>query len=228
MLQPSKISRSSLDLQNTDLQSILADTAPARFWQSLTNLLRLPNDLISFLLFLSVLTALCGGLILHIHLSSRVLQTRFDIAEKRALFNTIKQQNSEIVWQINQSSSLDKVKQRAVALGYVEMPEHQYIGAVQLDPVWAVGAPSESNSNVDNQTLVADSHLAAGDSQLPNNTQPLSASSSSNTAALSLANPMSYTDPASQTSSMVDQWLSGSADRMGQLRQWIQGWLPVP
>lgn len=228
MLQPSKFSRSTLDLQNTDLQAILADTALGRLWQSLSQLLRLPNDLVSFLLFLMVLSVLCGGLFLHIHLSAQIMQARIDIADQQALFEAIEQKNSEIAWQINQSSSLNNVKQRAVALGYVDMPDHQYIGAVQAEQALLPGSPVAA-------ALGLESALAAEDSSLNgiignNNTQPLLASSASNIVAPSLNRTDSSTAllDAPPPVGMARPLQAGLENSERGWRQWIQGWLPFP
>lgn len=227
MLQPSKFSRSSLDLQNTDLQAILADTALGRLWQSLSQLLRLPNDLVSFLLFLTVLSALCGGLFLHIHLSARIMQAQIDITDQQALFEAIEQKNSEIVWQINQSSSLSHVKQRAVALGYVDMPEHQYIGATQVNQALLPDSPIAADLGLISTSAAAD---PVSKGSLSDNTQPLLASSALNTVAPSLNGTDSSTKlfSASALASAAIPAPAGLESTERGWRQWIQGWLPLP
>lgn len=219
MLQPSKFSRSPLELQNTDLQTILADTAVGRLWQSLTQLLRLPNDFLSFLLFLMVLSVLCGGLILHIHLSSQIFQAHIQIDNQQAVFDSIEQQNSEIVWQINQSVSLNKIRQRAAALGYVDMPDHQFIGSRQLD-----------------LALISGSSTAVDSNQFATNTQPHFASSTLNTeAAISSVATllpgateglgMGITANPAIALEMSDPSLAGLQSHLQQWRQWALSWL---
>ena len=240
MLQPSKFSRSSLDLQNTDLRTILADTALGRLWQALSQFLHLPNDLVSFLLFLTVLSVLCGGLFLHIHLSARIMQTRISIGDQRTIFEAIEQKNSEIVWQINQATSLDVVKQRAAALGYVDMPDHQYIGATQVSQALLPGSSVAASLGL--VSTSAAGALASNDSISGNGPSSLLASSASNTAApnqnsTNASAELGNTSASLNTSTSLNMSTTASTASPAQTRlenvergwrQWIHDWLPLP
>ncbi|MEZ4656813.1 MAG: hypothetical protein R2911_04520 [Caldilineaceae bacterium] len=161
-------------------------------------------------------------------MSARIMQARIDIGEQRALLEAIEQKNSEIVWRINQASALPNVKQRAVALGYVDMPEHQYIGAAQVDQALLPGSPVAASLGLVNTSAAA--ALASNSSLSANDTQPLLVSSASNTVASGLNRTDS--DPQLLNTSTLAEAASSSPVGLENAkrgwRQWIPGWLPFP
>jgi hypothetical protein len=98
-------------------------------WHVLTQTLRLPDNLQSFLLFTLVVMIICGGLTLHLQLSTTILQDRFRLEKLQAEEQAIKEQSSNLVWAIVQETELNKVKVRATALGYQPALQRNYIFA---------------------------------------------------------------------------------------------------
>lgn len=94
--------------------------------------LSLPNDLRSFLLFLLMLTVVGVGITMQIMLSIQIWQTTAKVEDLKIEYQTIEQQNTAIVWEIAQKSTLETVHQRAEALGYNVALNRYYVPAPQL------------------------------------------------------------------------------------------------
>lgn len=96
-------------------------------WHVLTQTLRLPDNLQSFLLFTLGVLVVCVGLTLHLQLSTTILQDRFRLETLQAEEQAIKEQTTNLVWAVVQETELNKVKTRAIALGYEPALQRNYI-----------------------------------------------------------------------------------------------------
>lgn len=109
--------------------------AQIRRWrQWLSQVLSLPADWISFSMFLIVLAVLSGGLMLHIHLSAQIYQTQLEIVQLESVYDEVAHQNTELIWQIGQFTSLNTIYRRAESTGYVRSTQQYYVDAASLHP----------------------------------------------------------------------------------------------
>lgn len=105
-----------------------AQHAEMRRWlRWLTQALSLPSDWVSFTLFAIVVAVLSGGLILHIHLSAQIYQTQLEIDQLALVHDEIAHQNTELIWQISQFTSLNTIYRRAEAMGYIPATQQYYV-----------------------------------------------------------------------------------------------------
>jgi hypothetical protein len=100
--------------------------------------LSLPANARSFWLFLAGILLVCAGMLMHILLSVQLWQGQLHLQELQAQYQSIEQQNAEVVWQIVTASSLESIRLRAIAQGYEVPLERHYIAM----PTVALPAPS--------------------------------------------------------------------------------------
>ncbi len=141
MLQPSAIP-SPISMELT--QSLQQTLAGGKSWRlrSLGLGIPLPNSSRSFLLFLLGLAVVSIGLIMQISLSIHIWQTSTKIGQLKAEYQAIEQQNTAIVWEIAQQSTLDRVRQRAQDLGYKVVMDRYYMPASGTTQLAAANLPS--------------------------------------------------------------------------------------
>ncbi|RIK43141.1 MAG: hypothetical protein DCC55_06575 [Chloroflexi bacterium] len=101
----------------------------------------LPATFSGFLLFALAVTILCACMALLVITSVQTYQARQQIAALERRYREVEQQNAELVWQIAQHTSLEQVRQRALALGY-EAPAFRHF----------VPWPSASTTTVQSST----------------------------------------------------------------------------
>ncbi len=126
-------------LQNRTISSSLSSTVSSDWgvpvrrvmareqWNLLAQTLRLPDGLQSFLLFTLAVVVICIGLLLHLQLSTTVLQDRIRLQALQLEEQAVKEQTSNLVWAIVQETELNRVKVRAIELGYQPVFQRQYI-----------------------------------------------------------------------------------------------------
>ncbi len=142
MLQPSTISSPiSIELTESLQQRLLPQTlAGVKIWKlrTLGVTITLPNNPRSFLLFLLGLSVVCIGMTMQIMLSIQIWQTTAKIDKLKLEYQAIERKNTAIVWEIAQKSTLERVQQRAQALGYKIVLDRYYIpapGPTYLRPI---------------------------------------------------------------------------------------------
>lgn len=96
-------------------------------WRTLAQTLRLPDTWQSFLLFTLAITVACAGMILHLQLSTTILQEKFRLEVLQEEEQVIAEQNANLVWAIAQETELASIKTRATALGYKPALQRNYI-----------------------------------------------------------------------------------------------------
>lgn len=110
-------------------------------WRMLAQTLRLPDTWQSFLLFTLGIALACVGLLLHLQLSTTILQDKFRLEALQAEERIVAEQNANLVWTIVQETELSDVKARATALGYEPALQRNYI----IIPGDTVAAEQQSN-----------------------------------------------------------------------------------
>lgn len=140
-------------LNNHTISSSISSTVPADWgmsarrsrvlqqWRMLAQTLRLPDTWQSFLLFTLSIAIVCVGLLLHLQLSTTILQEKFRLNALQEEERVIAEQNANLVWAIVQETELNDVKARAIALGYQPALQRNYI----IIPGDTVAAEQQSN-----------------------------------------------------------------------------------
>ncbi|MEZ4859775.1 MAG: hypothetical protein R3C14_00630 [Caldilineaceae bacterium] len=126
MLQNRAISTSLSSTVSTDLLQTARRTLPNGWLRVLYHTLRLPDDLYSFLLFFLTLLIICGGLTLHLMLATTILEKEAELVQLQAAYQAVERTNSTTVRIIAQESTLDKIKQRALEMGYEPAFKRRY------------------------------------------------------------------------------------------------------
>ena len=130
MLQPSAIPSSI----PSDLAESLQQTLTGKkTWvlRALGTTVSLPTTPRAFVLILLTIAAICVGMVMHITLAMQIWQTSSQIEILQARYQAIEQQNTALVWDIAQKSTLENVRQRAVAMGYAIPLTRHYVSAPQ-------------------------------------------------------------------------------------------------
>lgn len=84
------------------------------------------------MVFMVILTLICLALLLHVQLSVQILETRAELSRLQEQHAQIERENAELIWRMNQKSSLNHVKQRALTLGFVPTQTHHYLPVADL------------------------------------------------------------------------------------------------
>ena len=116
-----------------------ADSALAQLRQmvgAVDQLLRLPHDARTFALFIVGLMLVFGGALTQVWLSAQIMQAKVQLVRLDAEFYTIEQQNGDIIFDIARLSSLPRLKEQIIALGYVPVQAREYV--VVETPILAV------------------------------------------------------------------------------------------
>ena len=96
-------------------------------WRLLAQTLRLPDTWQSFMLFTLAVALFCVGLILHLQLSTTILQDSIALKRLQAEEQVIQKENANLVWAIAQETDLNRVKTRATELGYKPALQRNYV-----------------------------------------------------------------------------------------------------
>ena len=104
----------------------------------------LPGSPRSFLFYLSVLSLIATGMLLHVLLAAQILQARVEVQQLKEVHGSIQNQNAELVWEIARKTNLEHIQQVAYASGYRPTNRRQYVvmpAAVNQSPAQAAAAP---------------------------------------------------------------------------------------
>jgi len=130
MLQPSAIPTSVSSELTESLQQTLSPER-LRTLKALGISIPLPSSLRHFLFFVLAVGLVCTAMTMQILLSIQIWQTTAKVERLKAEYRTIEQQNTALVWEIAQKSTLENVQQRAAALGYSVALNRHYVAAPQ-------------------------------------------------------------------------------------------------
>jgi cytoskeletal protein RodZ len=117
---------------STELSASLQQTLTGRRLRNLEQIVSLPGSFSSFLLLILAVALVSGGMALLIVQSVQIFQLRQQINKVEIAYQAVERQNAELVWAIAQHTSLNRVRQRALALGYEPPSERHYV--VQATP----------------------------------------------------------------------------------------------
>lgn len=98
----------------------------------------LPSSFGGFVRFLIFAAVLATGTVVHIHLSSQILDAKIQQSELEEEYLAVQRQNSQIAWQLAEYTSLDQVRQRAVNIGYTHSLRPSYAFSPISDDTLAV------------------------------------------------------------------------------------------
>ena len=145
MLQRSSLpSTSTAEIADT-LQRSFGERAWERpGWRAWPKLLPLPGTWQQYLLACAALTVVLGGLLLHVLLSVQIARADFQLRQLRDAYARVERQNSELVYQIAQRSSLAQMAQLAAAQGYAPATGRTY--AVRSSDILADAVSSAGSS----------------------------------------------------------------------------------
>ncbi|MCX6043869.1 MAG: hypothetical protein NT075_02055 [Chloroflexi bacterium] len=159
MLQPSAIS-SPISMELTE--SLQQTLSGGKIWKlkALGLTIPLPNTARGFLLFLLGLAVVCGGMVMQITLSIQIWQTTAKIDKLKAEYRVIEQQNTAIVWEIAQTSTLESVRQRAQALNYKIVMDRYYIAAPGSTQLATTALPQNSQPKTIQSAVQAQNNVS--------------------------------------------------------------------
>ncbi|NJN81299.1 MAG: hypothetical protein HC802_02770 [Caldilineaceae bacterium] len=120
----------------------------------------LPNSLTAFAIYCLALTLICVGMLLHILMSSQLMESELKLAKIKAAAAEIEQRNADLIAQISETHRLDKIRDGAVALGYQTGPSPAYVVAAAPDDMAdeaSGGAPNQADIGLSNAPTEAPS-----------------------------------------------------------------------
>jgi hypothetical protein len=164
------LQRSSLPSTST---AEIADTLQRSFgerawdrpgWQALPKLMPLPGTWQQYLLACVALAVVLGGLLLHVLLSVQIARADFQLRQLRDAYGRVERQNSELVYQIAQRSSLAQMAQLAAAQGYAPATGRTYTvrsSDALAGAASSAGSPATSTSLPQTAPTAADAAAAS-------------------------------------------------------------------
>ena len=127
MLQNRVISPTLTTPVSTELADSLERTLANERLQVVKRTFSLPDSLSSFLGFLLILLFICGALIAHVWLSTSLHKSELRLIELKTINLEIEQENTILIQQIAESSSLTKGIERVQQAGYEPAYEYRFI-----------------------------------------------------------------------------------------------------
>ena len=121
-----------------DIRESLQQTLNRRWSDVLQELLWLPETSRQYLLFLAIVLVIAGGMIVQVWYSVRIAEARAELRALAAQQQRIERENSELVYAIARSSTLDRVLRAALQQGYKPATDRVY---VRRDEVAATTIP---------------------------------------------------------------------------------------
>src|SRR5690606_20832640 len=94
---------------------------------ALDRYLRLPNSFQAFSVFLLGLLLVFAGAMLQVWVAARIMQAEYKLASLEREYIAIEQQNSELLFMIARDTNLNRMRERAVAMGYVPIDAREYV-----------------------------------------------------------------------------------------------------
>lgn len=133
------LQRSSLPSSvSTELTDSLQQTFNRRWLELLQEILWLPENYRQYLILLVVTLLIGAGMMVHVQLGVQIAEQRYRVANLTAERQQIERANSDLIYAIAESTSLQKVRQVALAQGYRPSTQLVY---VRRDEVTASSIP---------------------------------------------------------------------------------------
>lgn len=89
--------------------------------------LRLPNSFQSFSVYLLGLALVFVGATLHVMVAAQIMQAKYELADLKREYAAVEQQNSELIFIISRDTNLNRIRERALAMGYVPITDREYV-----------------------------------------------------------------------------------------------------
>ena len=147
---------------------------PQQIIDLLDSSLRLPNSPRAFMTYLLGLIIVFAGAFVHVLMAAQIMQAKFELAQLQEEYRAIEQQNGDIIFQIARDSNMNRLQERVLAQGYVQVEEREY---VFVAPQMLAGV--ENNSTVSNSTVSNSTEAQAAN----NEETPVASASTQATAA---------------------------------------------
>jgi hypothetical protein len=138
--------------------------------------LRLPNNPRAFMTYLLGLIIVFAGAFVHVLMAAQIMQAEFTLAQLQEEYRAIEQQNGDIIFQIARDSNMNRLQERVLAQGYVQVEEREY---VFVAPEMLADAAGTGNNTANNsmaqaanneETPVASASTQATSAALPSGT----------------------------------------------------------
>jgi cell division protein FtsL len=130
------------------LQQTLAEGRLRRLEQHIG----LPTTFAGFVLMTLAVALLCAGMALLVITSVQTYQARQQIVALERTYRMVERENAEFVWQIAQHTTLEQVRQRALALGYQPPAARHFVpwsspSSIAQAPAERFAAPTRSDDS---------------------------------------------------------------------------------
>ena len=140
MFQNSTLPSVSVDIT----QSIAGSLPRLRAWQGLARLdqlLPLPKTFGEYLVWMLMMAGVTALALLQISTTLQISQTQAEVYHLRGQYVLVEQQNAQLLWDISQFTTLERVESEAVAAGFVPALNRRYVSP-DVTPGAASGAAS--------------------------------------------------------------------------------------
>ena len=120
---------SALPTATVELPQALRRTGSPASLGRLVHWIPLPRTAREYAIWTAAMLLVTGLVALQIWLSLRITQARQALDALQTEYRLIEQENAELLWQISQFTSLERVQIEATRMGYVPALQHQYLWA---------------------------------------------------------------------------------------------------
>lgn len=127
MLQNRAIAPSISSPVSTELADSLERSLADERLRVIKRTFSLPDSFRSFLVFLLLVTLICGALIAHLMVATSLHKSELRLQELQTINRAIEQENTILIQQIAEKSSLAEAMRRAQELGYEKAYERHFI-----------------------------------------------------------------------------------------------------
>lgn len=110
-----------------DIRESLQQTLSRRWSDVLQELLWLPETSRQYLLFLAIALVIAGGMMVQVWYSVRIAEARAELRALVAQQQRIERENSELIYAIATSTTLDRIRRAALQQGYKPATDRVYV-----------------------------------------------------------------------------------------------------
>lgn len=115
---------------STELTASLQQTLGGAKIRELETAVRLPESRGGFLWFFLSTAIVCAGIVVYILFSVQLYRIETELAGLQTQYHSIERRNAELIWAIEEESSLVKVQTQAANLGYVAPQNRLYVTSI--------------------------------------------------------------------------------------------------
>ena len=130
MFQPNTLNQAVIDVK-----SPLPRIPAAESLRRLGRAIPFPQTFPEFLRWTLALAFLTLGISLYVWTSVLITQTEMQVAQLKAQHARLEQENAQILWQISQYTSLERVQAQAQEQGYIPMTQRRYVKTNRLGQI---------------------------------------------------------------------------------------------